>query len=91
VGIMEFKKHSYIITDKMLSMPVTSEAKLFYLSNCEMQESNINLQQDNGVDPPKVKWDNMHIYMYQKDNELTPMDIISIIDELEGIGVLDED
>jgi len=88
---MELKKHSYTITDKMQSIPVTSEAKLFYLSNCEIQEDYIKEQQDNQVNPPKVKLDNRHIYMYQKDNELTPRDMISIVEELEEIGVLDED
>ncbi len=56
-----------------------------------MQDDYINLQQDNGIDPPKVKLDNRHTYMYLKDTELTKRDMISIVEELRGIGVLDED
>jgi len=57
---MELKKHSYTITEKMQSLPVTREAKLFYLSNCEMQDDYIKSQQDSGIDPPKIKLDNIH-------------------------------
>ncbi len=88
---MELKKHEHIITDKMLSMPVTSEAKLFYLSNCELQDDYIKEQQDNRVDPPKVKLDNRHINKYRKNNELTLRDMISIVEELREIGALDDD
>jgi len=88
---MQLKKHSYIITDKMLSMPVTIEAKLFYFSNCELQEDYIKSQQDNQVDPPKVKLDNVHYYRYRKNSELTQRDMFSIVEELREIGALDED
>ncbi|MDA2920626.1 hypothetical protein MYX76_14230 [Desulfobacterota bacterium AH_259_B03_O07] len=91
VDRMELKKHSYTITEKMQSLPVTSEAKLLYLSNCEMQDDYIKEQQDNGVDPPKIKLDNIHTYMYRENNELTQRDMVSIVEELREIGVLDED
>jgi len=88
---MELKKHKHITTEKMQSLPVTSEAKSFYLSNCELQDDYIKSQQDSGIDPPKVKLDNIHTYMYRKDNELTQRDMIFIVEELREIGVLDED
>jgi len=88
---MELKKHSYTITDKMQSLPVTREAKSFYSFNCEIQDDHIKEQPDNGIDPPKIKLDNIHTYMYRENNELTQRDMVSIVEELREIGVLDED
>jgi len=73
------------------SLPVTSEAKLFYLFNCELQDDYIKSQQDKGIDPPKIKLDDIHNSMYRKDNQLTQRDMISIVEELREAGVLDED
>jgi len=63
---VELKKYSYMVTEKMQSIPVTSEVKLFYLSNCEMQDDYIKSQQDNGVDPPNVKLDDILILLKYK-------------------------
>ncbi len=63
---MELKKYSYTITEKMQSIPVTSEARLFYRSNCEMQADYIEEQQDNGIDPPNVKLDDILILLKYK-------------------------
>ncbi len=88
---MELKKHKHIITEKMQSLPVTSEAKLFYLSNCELQDDYIKSQQHNGIDPPKIKLSDINNYFYRKNSELTQRDMVSIVEELREIGVLDED
>ncbi len=88
---MELKKHSYTITDKMRSLPATKEAKLFYLSNCEMQDDYIKEQQDNGIDSPKIKLNDIYNYIYRENSELIQRDMISIVEELREIGLLDED
>ncbi|MDA2920017.1 hypothetical protein MYX76_11085 [Desulfobacterota bacterium AH_259_B03_O07] len=88
---MELKKHSYTITDKMQSLPVTSEAKSFYLFNCELQDGYVKSQQDKGIDPPHIRLNTIYNHIYLKNNELTQKDIIFIVEELRGIGVLDED
>ena len=87
---MQLEKYKYAITDKMQDLPVTREAKLFYLSNCEMQYDYIKSQQDNQVDPPKIKLNDIYNYSYRKNSELMKRDMISIVEELREIGVLDE-
>jgi len=88
---MELKKHKFRITEKMRGLRVTREAKFFYLWNCEMQDEYIKSQQNNGVDPPIIKLDDIHTSVYREKNYLTQRDMIYIVDELEGIGVLDKD
>jgi len=75
----------------MQGIPVTSEARLFYLSNCEIQDDFIKSQQDNGIDPPKFKLSDINNSFYRKNSELTQRDMISIVEELTEIGLLDED
>ncbi len=88
---MELKKHKHIITEKMRSLPVTIEAGLFYLSNCEMQDDYIKEQQDNGIDSPKIKLNDIYNYIYRENSELIQRDMISIVEELREIGLLDGD
>lgn len=51
-----------MFTGKMQRLPVTDEAKVFYLSNCLMQGDYIEAQRNNGIDPPKIRVD----YEYAK-------------------------
>ncbi len=88
---MGLGKLKHIKTGKMGDLPVSREAKSFYSFNCEMQDDHIKEQQDNVIDPPKIKLGEIHNYMYRKDNELTQRDMIFIVEELREIGVLDED
>jgi hypothetical protein len=79
-----------MFTSKMQRLPVTDEAKVFYLSNCLMHGDYIEAQQDNGVDPPKIRLDFEYAKEYFRINDLDHEDMISIIEELSEIGLIDE-
>ncbi len=88
---MQLEEYNYTITDTMLNLPVSTEARIFYLTNCEMQDDYTKEQQDNGIDPPKIKLSDINNSFYRKNSELTQRDMISIVEELTEIGLLDED
>ncbi|MGB7290924.1 MAG: hypothetical protein WBD99_01960 [Thermodesulfobacteriota bacterium] len=79
-----------MFTRKMKQLPVTSEAMVFYLSNCLMQGDYIDAQQYMGVDPPKIKFYGSYANDYVRINELAERDMISILKELREIGLLSE-
>ena len=41
----------------MQDLPVSQEAKIFYLINCVRQVEYIKTQQNRGIDPPKIQFD----------------------------------
>lgn len=88
---MQLKEYKYIITFKMQNLSISEEAKIFYLINCDRQDEYIKTQQNKGIDPPKIQFDEQSTDTYGSSNELTNSDMISIVEELEEIGVLDED
>jgi hypothetical protein len=59
-----------MFTSKMQRLPVTDEAKVFYLSNCLMQGDFVEAQQNNGVDPPKIRLDFEYAKEYFRVNDL---------------------
>lgn len=79
-----------MFTSKMQRLPVTDEAKVFYLSNCLMQGDSIEAQQDNGVDPPKIRVDYGYAQQYYRMNDLDEGDMDSMIEELRVVDALDK-
>ncbi len=75
----------------MQDLPLTSEATIFYLRSCKGQSGYVNAQQNKGVEPPKIKLNDIYNYRYRKNNGLTGRDMSSILEELTKIRVLDED
>lgn len=69
-----------MFTRKMQRLPVTDEAKVFYLSNCLMQGDYIEVQQNNGVDPPKIRVDYGYAKEYFRVNDLAERDMELIIE-----------
>ncbi len=71
-------------------LPITTEAKLFYLTNCLRQYDYVKAQQDNGVDYPKIRLDLEYVAQYYRNNDLAQRDMDLIIEELRQISVIDE-
>ena len=79
-----------MFTRNMQGLPVTDEAKDFYLSNCLMQGDYIEVQQNHGVDPPKMRVDYGYAEQYYGISGLTQGDIHAMIEALTEAGVVDE-
>jgi hypothetical protein len=87
---MGFIKHEPDITVKVDNLPITTEAKVFYLTNCLRQYENVKAQQDSGIKHPKIKLDLEFAKHYCRNNDLGERDIDLIYEELREIDVLDE-
>ena len=75
-----------MFTSKMKDLPVTDEAKVFYLSNCLMNADFVESQLNNGVSPPKIRLNFEYTRQYYRHNDLAQRDMDLIIDELREIG-----
>lgn len=51
------KRDIDMFTRKMKDLPVSGEAKVFYLSNCLRDADFVEVQPQVGVDPPKIRVD----------------------------------
>ncbi len=57
-------------------LPITTEAKVFYLTNCLRQYDDVKAQQDSGVDYPKIRLDLEYVRQYYQHNDLALVPII---------------
>lgn len=74
----------------MDDLPITTEANVFYLSNCLRQFDYVKGQQDRGIEHPKIRLDPAYAREYYQHTDLAARDMDLIIDELREIGVIDE-
>ena len=75
---------------KMDELPITTEAKVFYLTNWLKQYDYVKGQHDSGIEHPKIRLDLEYVRQYYQHNELAQRDMDLIIGELREIGVIDE-
>jgi hypothetical protein len=87
---MELMKYGCDITVKTDDLPISTEAKLFYLTNCLRQYDYVKAQQASGIDHPKIKLDLEFAKQYCRNNDLGERDKDLIYEELREIDVLDE-
>jgi hypothetical protein len=79
-----------MFTSKMKDLPVSDEARVFYLSNCLRDADFVEVQLHDGVDPPKIRLDFEYAKRYYKINDLAQRDMDLIVEELREVGLIDE-
>ncbi len=79
-----------MFTCKMRDLPVSNEAKVFYLSNCLRDGDLIEVQLQDGVDPPKIRLDYEYTKEYFRINDLAQRHMDLIVEELREVGLIDE-
>jgi hypothetical protein len=82
--------HEHDLAIKTDDLPITTEAKVFYLINCLRQYDYVIAQQDSGIEHPKIRLDLAYVRQYYEHNDLAQRDMKLIIEELREIGVIDE-
>jgi hypothetical protein len=82
--------HEHDLAIKTDELPITTEAKVFYLTNCLRQYDYAKAQQDSGIEHPKIKLDLEYVGHYYRHNDLAQRDMDLIIEELRELGVIDE-
>jgi DNA-binding transcriptional ArsR family regulator len=79
-----------MFTSKMKDLPVSDEAAVFYLSNCLRDADFVEVQRQDGGDPPKIRLDFEYAKQYYSINDLAQRDMDLIIEELREVGLIDE-
>jgi hypothetical protein len=79
-----------MFTSKIKDLPVSKEANVFYLSNCLRDADFVEVQLQDGVDPPKIRLDFENAKQYFRINDLAQRDMDLIVEELREIGLIDE-
>ena len=71
----------YDLGIKTDDLPITTEAKVFYLTNCLRQYDYVKGQQDSGIEHPKIKLDLEYVRLYYQHHDLAQRDMDLIIEE----------
>lgn len=79
-----------MFTSKMKDLPLSDEARVFYLSNCLRDADFVEVQPQDGVDLPKIRLDYEYAKQYYRINDLAQMDMDLMIEELREINVQGE-
>jgi len=77
------------INIKVGNLPISTKAKVLYLTNCLKQFDLVKAQQENGINPPKIMLELGFVRQYYKINDLGERDMDLIVEELIEIGVID--
>ena len=82
--------HEHDLDIKTDDLPISTKAKVFYLTNCLRQYDYVKAQQENGVEHPKIRIDPEYVRFYYQHNDPAQRDMDLIIEELREICVIDE-
>lgn len=79
-----------MFTSKMKDLPISNEAKVFYLSICLRDADFVEVQMRGGADPPKNRLGFEYAKQYFRINDLAQRDMDFIVEELREAGLIDE-